>query len=572
MVTNCSKEGSEGCEEHQLPDEILSEDVLRPTGAEDPVQREPSMYFRWLVLFATCLVMTCVYYSLDIPAALHQNLKNYMNDSAFELRFNLLYTLYSFPNVILPFFGGYFTDKMGASYCLMIFAAFCFLGQLIFAAGTAYRNWTFMLLGRAVYGIGGESICVAYSTLLTEWFAGKELAFSFGIALAISRLGSVFNNLASPVIANSFSTPWALWAGVALNFMAVVVAAGIKNVDAQQRSISLAMDASDNPSDLAQPLLLQQIEHEGTNRGGQRPVSRMGFRQFSPMFWLLSASCLTVYACILPWNNVASGILLERDLFQAPPAECHLTFPDQCSAGNLLNFSNPAIDANGNTCSGSNFAPVLPSSLNVSGMDGKPDILIDHLSAADVDCDKPFWSEDCVKDYCQALGKASESAGRVMSIPYSISACLSPFLGGVVDRIGHRATITFVASFLLIGVHSTMAFTTFRPAIPLIGQGLAYALYSSVLWPSITLTVPQRSTGVAFGVITSIQNIGLTLVPMAIASIYTSSGHCYIPYVELFFTCCAVSGAMLGIGVNFLDQQTGNKLNGISVQSRAADR
>jgi hypothetical protein len=26
---------------------------------------------RWVVLFSTCLVMTCVYYSLDLPAALH---------------------------------------------------------------------------------------------------------------------------------------------------------------------------------------------------------------------------------------------------------------------------------------------------------------------------------------------------------------------------------------------------------------------------------------------------------------------------------------------------------------------
>jgi hypothetical protein len=31
-----------------------------------------------------------------------------------------------------------------------------------------------------------------------------------------------------------------------------------------------------------------------------------------------------VYGCVLPFNNIASSLLLERDFFQEPPSECKI--------------------------------------------------------------------------------------------------------------------------------------------------------------------------------------------------------------------------------------------------------
>ena len=59
---------------------------------------------RWLVLFLTCMVMISNYYCYDIPAALHQQFKDYMGDTDdFETYFQLLYTLYSVSNPTLPY-------------------------------------------------------------------------------------------------------------------------------------------------------------------------------------------------------------------------------------------------------------------------------------------------------------------------------------------------------------------------------------------------------------------------------------------------------------------------------------
>jgi len=58
-----------------------------------------------------------------------------------------------------------------------------------------------MFLGRAIYGLGGESITVTSSAILSTWFGnGKEIALAFGINLSVSRLVSVFNATSSAPI------------------------------------------------------------------------------------------------------------------------------------------------------------------------------------------------------------------------------------------------------------------------------------------------------------------------------------------------------------------------------------
>ena len=161
--------------------------------------------------------MASTSYSYDIPAALHAQLQEYMEDHSkeeFELEFNLLYTVYSIPNIILPFIGGTLVDQLGASFMVPVLASFCVVGQAIFTLGSAQKHWRLMLLGRIVYGLGGESTYVACSTVLSQWFAGKEMAFAFGLAIALCKMGSVFNNLLSPVVAESKTTPSALWVGL----------------------------------------------------------------------------------------------------------------------------------------------------------------------------------------------------------------------------------------------------------------------------------------------------------------------------------------------------------------------
>lgn len=46
-------------------------------------------------------------------------------------KYGWLYSIYSLPNIILPFFGGFFVDKIGVRKALVIFSCFLTIGQFI---------------------------------------------------------------------------------------------------------------------------------------------------------------------------------------------------------------------------------------------------------------------------------------------------------------------------------------------------------------------------------------------------------------------------------------------------------
>jgi MFS family permease len=91
-------------------------------------------------------------------------------------RFNLLYAVYSFPNVIIPFIGGTLIDKYGARIVFILTCFFCVLGQFVFSVAGMYNMFLLMLFGRVIFGIGGEVLQGAQSTIISNWFKPHELS------------------------------------------------------------------------------------------------------------------------------------------------------------------------------------------------------------------------------------------------------------------------------------------------------------------------------------------------------------------------------------------------------------
>ena len=58
------------------------------------------------------------------------------------------------------------------------------------------------------------------------------------------------------------------------------------------------------------------------------------------------------------------------------------------------------------------------------------------------------------------------------------------------------------------------------PIFPLILQGIAFSIFAAVIWPSVPLCVEQRYVGIAFGLMSAFQNVGLTLFPIFVADLH----------------------------------------------------
>ena len=75
--------------------------------------------------------------------------------------YSLLYTVYSIPNMVLPILGGIFLDRIGIRMGLILFCAILTLGQFVFMLGGYNNSYHQMLVGRIIFGMGGECMSVA---------------------------------------------------------------------------------------------------------------------------------------------------------------------------------------------------------------------------------------------------------------------------------------------------------------------------------------------------------------------------------------------------------------------------
>jgi MFS family permease len=447
---------------------------------------KPELAARWWMLALLCTGLVGSYYSYDIPSATITAMESAFGGNAtastdddggggggdtFSVNFNLLYSVYSWPNVVLPFLGGYLSDRLGVRLMLLVFLGFISLGQVVFALGASLQGdsaWHVMWAGRTIFGFGGESLSVAQSALIASWFAGKELAFALGLNLALARLGSVINDLVSVAVANNDSVAAAFWVGAIV--CGVSLAAGLATYLLDERSedrlranrglrpktraslleIALCVPAwrrccmsEEQREAAALAELDRKVEEGGDGDGGYKDepepevIEIWGVATLPPTFWLLCVSCVCTYACVLCFNNFAAGFFTQKWLAQENGA----------------------------------WLPVSQ------------------------------LSEAKKKDI-------STHANNFLLIPYLTAAFLAPLMGGVIDRVGYRAALTAFAAGLITVVHVLLAYfprDAVQPEGPLVLLGVCYSIYASALWPSVAKVAEPKYHATAYGVVTAVQ-------------------------------------------------------------------
>ncbi|MGQ9673384.1 MAG: MFS transporter [Candidatus Aminicenantales bacterium] len=109
------------------------------------------------------------------------------------------------------------------------------------------------------------------------------------------------------------------------------------------------------------------------------------------------------------------------------------------------------------------------------------------------------------------FGFSAVKGGFYTSLVISGSMVFTPLFGLVVDKIGRRATMMILGSLLLVPVHLSLGLTHFAPAAAMVVLGISFSLVPAAMWPAIPIMVEEKRLGTAFGLMTLIQNVGLTL-------------------------------------------------------------
>ena len=193
----------------------------------------------------------------------------------------------------MPLLGGYLVDAIGVRTGIFIFSVLVCSGQAIFAFGISIKSYWLGLVGRFVFGMGGESLNVAQSAIVSSWFANKELALALGLNVSISRLGSVFNDLVEPAFYDATgNVVFGLWFGLLICFISLGCGLALNLMDKRRDSkLGIKGKKTLDPSE---------------------KVKFSDIKTFKFNYWLICVNCVVVYACVMCFNNVASNFYYKR--------------------------------------------------------------------------------------------------------------------------------------------------------------------------------------------------------------------------------------------------------------------
>ncbi len=129
-------------------------------------------------------------------------------------------------------------------------------------------------------------------------------------------------------------------------------------------------------------------------------------------------------------------------------------------------------------------------------------------------------------------------ANGVDSIIYVISAGLSPFIGIMVDFTGRNILWVFAATLITLGSHSMLAFSFINPWFAMVLMGIGYSVLACALWPMVALVIPEHQLGTAYGIMQSVQNLGLGCIVLAAGAIVDLKGYIVLEVFFLAWICC----------------------------------
>jgi len=108
--------------------------------------------------------------------------------------------------------------------------------------------------------------------------------------------------------------------------------------------------------------------------------------------------------------------------------------------------------------------------------------------------------------------KATKDSGEIFSAFRISSFIFSPIIGYIVDRVGHRPMFFILGCLITMLAHIVVIFI--HPVIPCILFGLALTLLYTACWPCVMLLVSKENVGKACGLLTSLENVGLVVLPI----------------------------------------------------------
>jgi MFS family permease len=153
---------------------------------------------RWGILAVLFAVRATMAFQFQSVAAVAPLLGHEFGVSIADI--GVLIGLYFAPGIVFALPGGAIGQKFGDKRTVLGALALMLAGSVVMAYGA---SWNVQIAGRLVTGIGGVILSVQLTKMLTDWFAGKEIATAMAILVNSWPAGIAVSLLTLPLIGTS---------------------------------------------------------------------------------------------------------------------------------------------------------------------------------------------------------------------------------------------------------------------------------------------------------------------------------------------------------------------------------
>jgi MFS family permease len=196
---------------------------------------------------------------------------------------------------------------------------------------------------------------------------------------------------------------------------------------------------------------------------------------------------------------------------------------------------------------------------------------------------------------------SGDEAAKYVSVYQFVCAACSPMVGIAVDTVGRMIYWTIASGVGFTGVHLLFILASPTPVVMMALMGVIYSFLVSSLWPAVPFIVSAELVGLAYGIMTAMQNAGLATFPLIAGAILdgytpeqkplcstllhngtlppridcTNTTSAPLPtaegyrYTEMLFMGAAAAGTVLAVVLLIVDKATNNGMLSAAPARRA---
>jgi MFS family permease len=136
----------------------------------------------------------------------------------------------------------------------------------------------------------------------------------------------------------------------------------------------------------------------------------------------------------------------------------------------------------------------------------------------------PFRSTFAIKYFQHGYDLTLEAASLMNSYVYLAAIFASPLFGWLADRYGRRTSLLLFGSLLLPITFGLLGIGGVDLWLITVLIGISFSLVPALLWPSVAHVVEPARIGTAYGLMTLLQNAGLTVSNYVVGRLNDAGG------------------------------------------------